>query len=97
MFAILSSAVGLAAGWFARVVLIKALFFGVLLAITTELTSYMIGKLAGGPVDGLSSSIAAMPSGVLWAMHYFRLDVGLPLILSAHVTAFAIRRLPVVG
>lgn len=97
MFAILVSALNVGLAWVFRVVVVKALIFGVLLAVTTEVTSYMIAKLGGGPVAGLNSAFAGMPGGVLWVLNVLRLDVGLPMCIAAAITAFAIRRLPVIG
>lgn len=97
MFGILVSAANVALAWVFRVVVVKALLFGVLFLITTEVAQALVGKLADTQVNGLGGLIAGLPSGVLYFMHLFRLDVGLPMLLSAHGVAFAIRRLPIVG
>lgn len=97
MFAILASAFNVALGWVFRVVVLKGMVFGLFLLITTELTSYMVSKLAGTSVGGLGSAFGSLSSGVLWLMHVCRMETGLPMILAATVTAFAIRRLPFVG
>lgn len=97
MFGILVSAANVALAWVFRVVVVKALLFGVLLFVTTEFTAALISKMGTTPVDSLGSSFAAMSSGVLFMLHFFRLEVGLPMILSAMATGFAIRRLPIIG
>jgi hypothetical protein len=47
--------------------------------------------------SALSNAFSRLPSGVWWGIDMFRLDYGLPLLLSAYIARFMIRRLPVVG
>jgi hypothetical protein len=97
MFGILLSAGNALLAWLVRVVVMKALIFGVLLAITTAASSYLLTKLEASPLANLETSLGQLGSGTLWLLGILRMDVGLPLLLSAHFTAFAIRRLPVIG
>ena len=48
-------------------------------------------------VTGLSNSFSGLPSGVWWVLDAFSLGYGIPLILSAFIARFLIRRLPVIG
>ncbi|WP_067739077.1 DUF2523 family protein [Novosphingobium naphthalenivorans] len=99
MYAILISAFNTVLGWVLRALVFKVIVFGVLLFVTTEATQYMLEKLTevGNPTDTLQSSISGIGSGALYFIGLLRLDVGIPLILSAYVTGFAIRRLPIIG
>ena len=46
---------------------------------------------------GLTSLFAAVPDSVYFFFYFFRFDVGLPLVISACIARFLIRRLPVIG
>lgn len=47
--------------------------------------------------SSLSSAFAGLNGGVWYFLDFFALDFGLPLILSAYVARFLIRRLPFIG
>lgn len=96
MYGILVSAFNYALGWAFRVVVMKAMVFGVFYYITSEFMGYLMAKLSG-PLGGPANALAGLPSGVLWIMNVFRLDIGIPACLSAAALAFSIRRIPVIG
>lgn len=48
-------------------------------------------------IASLSAAFSGMDSGVWWFLDFFALDYGIPLILSAAVARFLIRRLPLIG
>ena len=93
----LISAIWTALGWVFRVVVVKAMLYGVLAFFASEGVAYLISKMGATSVDGLGGAINALAPGMLWFMVIFRLDVGIPLVLAAYVTAFCIRRLPIIG
>jgi hypothetical protein len=101
MHAILLSAFNATLGWVLKVVVVKALVFGLLLVVTTEFTEALLNQLANmgatGGVDGITGAINGLPSAALYFIGLLRLDAGIPLILSAYVAGFAIRRLPIIG
>jgi len=84
--------------WIFREVVIK---FGVLtgmMALVLFLVPFAVNYLGGfTSTASLTSAFNSLPSGVLYMLAYFRLDVGLPLLISAAVSRFLIRRLPVIG
>jgi hypothetical protein len=47
--------------------------------------------------SGLGSGFAALPSGALFVLGWFKVGTGLTLIVSAYIVRFLIRRLPFVG
>lgn len=97
MHAILLSAFYSFSTWLLQSVILKAIVFGILFFVVHELTDALLAQIGSLDASALGSSLASLPSGTIWFMQVFRLDVGLPLVLSAHGTAFAIRRLPVIG
>lgn len=84
--------------WVFNVVVIKFVVMGVLFIIVYELTPFIFEQLA--PLlnlGGLNSSFAAIPPGVWFFVDFLAIDVGLPLMILAHVARFLIRRIPVIG
>lgn len=83
--------------WIFREVVIK---FGVLAALFFVIEALMprlLAQLAGWSPAIITNAFAVVAPGVWWFLDKFALDVGVPLLLSAHVTAFTIRRIPVIG
>ena len=97
MYGILVSALNYLLAWVFRAVVFKAMIFGVLYFITTEFMAVVTAHLANSPAGSLQSSVNGLSGAVLWAFGVFRLDVGLPMLVSAAGLAFAIRRIPVIG
>lgn len=84
--------------WIFRNVVIK---FVVLLAIF-EAVSFLLPTLLSylSPflsTAGLTSAFSGLGSGVWFFVDFFQLGYGVPLMISAFVTRFLIRRLPVIG
>lgn len=84
--------------WIFDIIIIKFLVMGVLFIIVYELTPFVLEQL-GGFVNptGLTSVFTSIPPTVWFFMDFMALDVGLPLMLVAHVSRFLIRRIPVIG
>ena len=95
MFGILLSALNVILGFIFRSVMVKFVSFFALFFITTELMAVLSPLL---PTSiSLGSSMAGIPSGVWYFMDLFNVTAGIPLLLSAYVTRFIIRRIPVIG
>lgn len=97
MFGILVSAFNVALGWLVRGVVIKFVILSALYFVVTWIAEGVLSKLDISPLTGLQSLLDSMPTGLLYLMGVFRFDVGLPLLLGAMLTAFLIRRLPIIG
>jgi len=98
MHAILLSAFAGLMTWLVRVVVVKVLVFGLLLIVTTQAAAFLIEQLGPeNPAAGVQGALNSLPSAALYFIGVLRLDFGLPLIFAAYVSAFAIRRLPIVG
>lgn len=84
--------------WVFRTIVIKFVVLSVVmvgLGISVPIIAGYIASFAGA--QSLSDVFGAIPSGVWWWLVIFRLDYGMPLLISASVAAFVIRRLPIVG
>jgi len=84
--------------WIFRGVVVKfVILMGIfaVMAIVIPAAISFLAPFVG--VTSLSSSFGGIDSGVWWFLDMFALDYGLPLLISAHVARFLIRRLPVIG
>lgn len=95
MFAILVSAFYTILAFLLRSVLVKFVVMFALYFVATAFIAYLAPKLPGAAA--LSSAFAAIPAGVWWVLDLFKVPLGLQLVLTAYVTRFAIRRIPVIG
>lgn len=85
-------------GFLLREIVVKFVVFSALFAVLAYLVPKMISYL--GPFLGVSSLASAFGSispGVWFWLDFFQLGYGVPLLISAFVTRFLIRRLPVIG
>lgn len=95
MFGIVLSALNALLGFVFRSVVVKfVLYFG-LYFVVTEFIAIVANYLPDA--TALSSSLGGIPSGVWYFLDLFNVSAGLPIVISAYVTRFAIRRLPVIG
>lgn len=95
MFGILLSALNVVLGFVFRSVLVKfVLYFG-LFFVTTEFISILTTILPTG--SALSGALGGIPSAVWYFLDLFNVTSGIPILLSAWVTRFVIRRIPLIG
>lgn len=97
MFGIVLSALNSVLGWIFRGVVIKFVILTAIYYVIAFIVDEVLTQLDISPLTGLQSALDTLPDGVLFFLGVFRLDVGLPLILGAMLTAFIIRRLPIIG
>ncbi|MCL2875468.1 MAG: DUF2523 domain-containing protein [Betaproteobacteria bacterium] len=89
---------GWALGWFVRDVVVKFLVFSGLYALLLLLVPLAVSFLGGFiSSSSLNDIFSAIPAGVWFFLDLFRIDLALPLVISAYVARFLIRRLPVIG
>ena len=84
--------------WIFRGIVIKFVLMTGLFALMTVLVPLAIGYIA--PFLGvatLNSAFTGLDPGVWFFLDFFALGYGVPLMISAYVTRFLIRRLPVIG
>lgn len=97
MFGIVLSALNAAMGWLVRSVLVKfAVFFG-LYFITTEFMQVLQSSGLLPTANGLSASLSGISAATWYFLDLFAFSQGLPIVLSAVVARFIIRRIPVIG
>jgi hypothetical protein len=85
-------------GFLLREIVIKFLIFTSLYLLVAFFVPYAVGFILPFiGVSSLSSAFDMVSPGVWFFVDFFRLDFGLPLLISAFVARFLIRRLPVIG
>lgn len=85
-------------GFLFREIVVKFVVFTAIFALVAILVPVAVGYL--GPylsTGGLSSAFSALTGGVWFFLDFFQVGFGVPLLISAWVTRFIIRRLPVIG
>lgn len=95
MFGILLSALYSALGFVLRSVLVKFAAFFALFFVTTEFIQLVVPLLPGA--SSLTSAFANQAPGVWYFLDLFKVGFGVSACLSAYVTRFIIRRIPVIG
>lgn len=95
MFGIVLSALFSALGFLLRSVLVKFAAFFALFFVTTEFIQLVVPMLPGA--SSLTSAFASQAPGVWFFLDLFKVGFGVSVCLSAYVTRFIIRRIPVIG
>lgn len=95
MFGILLSAGNALLAWLVRGVLVKFVVFIALYWVVAELVAVMAGWLPSG--SGLTSAFGGISAGTWYFLDLFAFSSGLPLLVSAFLTRFLVRRIPVIG
>lgn len=97
MFGILSSALNAFLGFIFKTVIIKFVVFFTLFFVVQELTAVLVSNLLPSGDGGLTGALGGLSSGMWYFLDLMAFSVGFPMVLSAWVTGFIIRRLPVIG
>lgn len=84
--------------WVLREVVVKFLVFTALFVLLAFLVPKAIAFVSPWIGTGsLSSAFSGLGGGVWFFLDFFQLAYGVPLMISAWVTRFVIRRLPLIG
>jgi len=95
MFGILLSALNVILAFVVRSIIVKFVVFFGLFFITTEFVAVISTMLPSG--TELSAALGGVPADVWYFLDLFNVSSGIPILLSAWVTRFVIRRIPVIG
>ena len=79
--------------FFVKLIVLTALF--VLMEILLPLVKGFLAPFIG--IDSLTSAFSGLGDGVGFWLQFFAIDAGLPMVLSAYVARFLIRRIPFIG
>jgi hypothetical protein len=84
--------------WLLREVIIKFViltaFYALIVVLVPVAISYLLPFIS---TSSLNSSFMGLSPEMWYFIDFFNLDFGLPLMISAFVARFLIRRLPVIG
>lgn len=84
--------------WIFRGVVVQFLILSAVVAVVVFLVPFAVEQLSGFVGGGaLTSAFNGLPPGIWYFIDLARLDFGIPIVLSAFVARFLIRRLPVIG
>ena len=84
--------------WLLREVVLRFVILGAIFLALSVLVPMAVGFLTPWlGTSGLSSAFTGLSSGVWYFLDFFNLGYGVPLMISAFVTRFLIRRLPLIG
>lgn len=84
--------------WLLREIVIKFVIFSAVFALVIFFVPFaaeFIGPFIGVPA--LNSAFQQISPGVWFFLDFFHLAFGVPLLISAVIARFLIRRLPVIG
>lgn len=84
--------------WLFRSVILQFVVMGTVLVIVTQLMPIVMGHIVTfiNP-GGFNGLFAGLSAGTWYFLDLFAFDVGLPLVISAYVSRFLIRRIPFIG
>lgn len=95
MFGIVLSALNVVLGFIFRSLIVKFIAFFALFFVTTEFIQLVVPLLPGAST--LTNAFSAQAPGVWYFLDLFKVSFGVSACLSAFVTRFIIRRIPVIG
>jgi hypothetical protein len=95
MFGIVLSALNVLLGFIFRSLIVKFIAFFALFFVTTEFIQLVVPLLPGA--TSLTNAFAAQAPGVWYFLDLFKVGFGVSACVSAFVTRFIIRRIPVIG
>lgn len=97
MFAILVSAANVALGFLLRSVVAKFFLYFALYFFVTEAISLLQSSHVLPTAASLVGAFGAIGNDVWYFLDLCAFSFGAPLVVSAYVTRFIIRRLPIIG
>lgn len=82
-------------GWFVRSILVKFLIMFALFFVVSEFIPVLVSLL---PTEtNIKELFNLLPDSAWFFINYFKIPTGITLVLSALLTRFLIRRIPIIG
>jgi hypothetical protein len=97
MFGILLSAFNVVLAFVVRSLIAKFFVFFALFFITTEFLQVLMSSGLFPSASSLNGAFGGIPSATAYFFRLFALDTGISMLISAYVTRFIIRRIPLIG
>jgi hypothetical protein len=97
MFGILVSALNLVLSFVIRSVLVKFVMFFALFFVVSGFIAVLVSSGLLPTASGLNSALASLTPAGAYFFNLFALDTGISMVISAYVTRFIIRRIPLIG
>ena len=95
MYALIVSAFNFVLGFVLRTIVIKFIVFSALFLVVSEFVP-VVSSLLPGSTD-LVALVNQLPDSALYLMDLFSVFIGIKVVVSAYLTRFFIRRIPVIG
>jgi hypothetical protein len=84
--------------WIFREIVIKFVVFTAVFALVLFFVPFVVKYLGNFiKLDFLTSAFTGLDPQICFILNFFSLGYGLPLLLSAYVSRFLIRRIPFIG
>lgn len=95
LFPLLVSALNTGLAFVFRTLVLKFVVFGVLFFVVTEFIALLVPLLPNA--GSLSNALGNIPASVWFFLDVFNFSAGFQIVITAYVTRFIIRRIPVIG
>ncbi|WP_032116491.1 DUF2523 family protein [Candidatus Arsenophonus nilaparvatae] len=95
MYALIVSAFNFLLGFVFRTLAIKFIVFSALFLVVTEFVPVLLALLPTS--TNLPELIGQLPDSVWYFMNLFAVITGMKIVISAYLTRFIVRRIPVIG
>ena len=95
MFGIVLSVFNTALAWIFRSVLVKFILYFALFFVTSEFIGLITNLIPDG--SSLNGTLAGIGASTWYFLDAFKIQAGLPMVVSAYATRFIIRRIPIIG
>lgn len=98
LYGIVLSALNATLAFVLKKVVVKALLFGGLFFVVHEFTGLVIEKLfPSNGATSLTNSFSSLTPEIWYFLDLTAVPLGVPMILSAYVSRFILRRIPIIG
>lgn len=97
MYAAVYAALMAVLGWFLRKIVIAFIVLTAVYVLVEEFSQELLLLIGAHFGESLGPAFSVVGPGVWFFLNYFQISAGIPILISAYITRFLIRRLPVIG